>query len=286
VYKGIPHLYDPCKRPSEVAVITDAREAVRTLAMMVKVMEFRYKEFARETVRSIEGYNEKMKREGRKKQYYIVVVIDELADLMLTTKNEVEESIRRLSQMARAVGIHLILATQRPSVDVITGVIKANLPTRISLQVLSKTDSRVILDTNGAENLIGRGDMLYLHAKYSKPLRLQGCYVSNSEIERIVAFAKKQAQPEYEDVFEKIEATEKKEVSEKEKGELTDALKLVLERKRVSYDILKVNGFGNRAADILSRLETEGFISKPEGTNRWTIYFERIEEFLRSHGSF
>jgi len=151
IYENIPHLYVPGKKPENVSVITDAKEAANALKLLVKVMEHRYKAFAKKAVRNIDGYNELMTKEGGKKEYYIVVIIDELADLMLIASNDVEESIMRLAQMARAVGIHLVLATQRPSVNVITGVIKANLPARIAFQVLSKTDSRVILDVNGAE---------------------------------------------------------------------------------------------------------------------------------------
>ncbi|MBI5573851.1 MAG: DNA translocase FtsK 4TM domain-containing protein [Elusimicrobia bacterium] len=280
IYENIPHLYVPGKKPENVSVITDAKEAANALKLLVKVMEHRYKAFAKKAVRNIDGYNELMAKEGGKKEYYIVVIIDELADLMLIASNDVEESIMRLAQMARAVGIHLVLATQRPSVNVITGVIKANLPARIAFQVLSKTDSRVILDVNGAEDLLGRGDMLYLPTGSSKPLRLQGNYVSVKEIERVVKFIKKQAKPDYEDIFETIVATEKKEISEESRKELVDALKLALERKRISYDLLKANGFGNRAADVLSRLEVEGFIRKPEGTNRWEVFIDKIEEFL------
>ncbi|MFH0947952.1 MAG: DNA translocase FtsK 4TM domain-containing protein [Elusimicrobiota bacterium] len=210
IYEDIPHLYVPGKKPEDVSVITDAKEAANALKLLVKVMEHRYETFAKKSVRNINGYNELMAKEGGKKEYYIVVIIDELADLMLYNISEVEENIQRLAQMARAVGIHLILATQRPSVDVITGVIKANLPSRIAFQVLSKTDSRVILDVNGAEDLLGRGDMLYLPTGYSRPMRLQGNYVSLREIERVVKFISNQAKPDYEDIFETIVATEKK----------------------------------------------------------------------------
>ncbi|MFH1541047.1 MAG: DNA translocase FtsK 4TM domain-containing protein [Elusimicrobiota bacterium] len=282
MYENIPHLYVPGKESKDVSVITDAKEASNALKLLVKVMEQRYIAFAKKSVRNIDGYNELMVKEGGKKEYYIVVVIDELADLMLVASNDVEESIMRLAQMSRAVGIHLVLATQRPSVDVITGVIKANLPARIAFQVLSKTDSRVILDVNGAEDLLGRGDMLYLPTGYSKPLRLQGNYVSIKEIDAVVKFVGKQAKPDYEDIFETIIATEKKEISEESKKELIDALKLALERKRISYDLLKTNGFGNRAADVLSRLEVDGFIKKPNGTNKWEVLTDKIEEFLEN----
>lgn len=281
VYNGIPHIYVPGKKANEASVITDPKEAAKALGLLTKVMDTRYKTFAKKTVRNIDGYNELMEKEGGKKEYYIVVIIDELADLMLVAAKDVEESITRLAQMARAVGIHLILATQRPSVDVITGVLKANLPARIAFQVLSKTDSRVILDTNGAEDLIGRGDMLYLPIGYSRPLRLQGNFVSLKEIERVVKLAKKQAQPDYEDIFETIVAKEKKEMSDGTKKEMIQALELALERKRISYDLLKANGFGNKSADILSRMEVDGFIRKPAGTNRWEVFTDKIEEFLK-----
>ncbi|MBN1384118.1 MAG: DNA translocase FtsK 4TM domain-containing protein [Elusimicrobia bacterium] len=284
-YNEIPHIYVPGKKASEASVITDAKEAAKALFLLTKVMDERYKRFAKKAVRNIEGYNELMEREGGKKEYYIVVIIDELHDLMLVAAKNVEEAITRLASMARAVGIHLILATQRPSVDVITGVIKANLPARIAFQVLSKTDSRVILDTNGADDLIGKGDMLYLPTGYSRPLRLQGNFVSLKEIDRVVTFIKKQAQPDYEDIFETIVATEKKQMSNESKKELVQALRLALERKRISYDLLKANGFGNRSADILSRLEVEGFIRKPEGTNRWEVFIDKIEEFLATTDS-
>lgn len=280
IYENIPHLYVPGKKPENVSVITDSKEAANALKLLVKVMEHRYKTFASKGVRDISGYNEAMAKEGGKKEYYIVVIIDELADLMLIAQKDVEESIMRLAQMARAVGIHLVLATQRPSVDVITGVIKANLPARIAFQVISKTDSRVILDVNGAEDLLGRGDMLYLPTGSSKPTRFQGNYISVKEIERVVKFTAKQAKPDYEDIFETIVASEKKGMSEESRKEFIDALKLALERKRISYDLLKSNGFGNRSADILSRLEVEGFIRKPDGTNRWEVFTDKIEEFL------
>ncbi|MEW6556258.1 MAG: DNA translocase FtsK 4TM domain-containing protein [Elusimicrobiota bacterium] len=286
VYDGIPHIYEPGKKADKASVITDAKEAAKSLGLLVKVMDFRYKEFAKKTVRDIDGYNKRIEKEGvGKKTYYIVVVIDELADLMLVASREVEENIQRLAQMGRAVGIHLVLATQRPSVDVITGVIKANLPARIAFQVLSQTDSRVILDIKGAEDLLGRGDMLYLPVASPKPTRLQGCFVSLKEVERVVKFVKKQTKPDYEDIFEVIEASEKKEMSDESMNDLLRALKFILERKRVSYELLKEGAnFGNKAADILSRLEVGGFIRKPEGAKSWEILTDKIEEFFSKEG--
>ncbi|HCJ67449.1 MAG TPA: cell division protein FtsK, partial [Elusimicrobia bacterium] len=214
IYDDIPHLYDPGKPAEEVAVITNPKEAAKSLEKLVKVMEHRYEKFAQATVRNIESYNQLMEKEKKTKEFYIVVIIDELADLMLIAPREVEDGIMRLAQMARAVGIHLILATQRPSVDVITGVIKANLPARIAFQVLSKVDSRVILDTQGAEDLLGKGDMLFLPTGASRPIRLHGAYVSEKEVERVVQFIKKQLPPAYEDIFAQTKELGKEEDSE------------------------------------------------------------------------
>ncbi|UCG31347.1 MAG: DNA translocase FtsK 4TM domain-containing protein [candidate division WOR-3 bacterium] len=177
MYNAIPHLLR--------RAITEPKAAVGELEKLVAVMEMRYRHFAREGVRDIDGYNEKMRKKGGKNKPYIVVVVDELADLMLTAPSEIEENITRLAQMSRAVGIHLVLATQRPSVDVITGLIKANFPCRIAFQVASKTDSRTILDMNGAESLLGRGDMLFLPPGKGTPVRLHGAYIAADEVSGI-----------------------------------------------------------------------------------------------------
>jgi len=177
MYNSIPHLLR--------RAITEPKEAVGELEKLVGIMEMRYRHFAREGVRDIDGYNEKMRKKGGKNKPYIVVVVDELADLMLTAPSEIEENITRLAQMSRAVGIHLVLATQRPSVDVITGLIKANFPCRIAFQVASKTDSRTILDMNGAESLLGRGDMLFLPPGKGTPVRLHGAYIAADEVSGI-----------------------------------------------------------------------------------------------------
>jgi len=287
VYNGIPHLYDPKTSPEKVSVITQPKEAAESLKYLVKVMEKRYEKFAQATVRNIEAYNELMIKQNNKKEFYIVVVIDELADLMLVLPKEIEDNIQRLAQMARAVGIHLVLATQRPSVDVITGVIKANLPSRIALQVLSKVDSRVILDTTGAEDLLGRGDMLFLPTGEAKPIRLQGAYVSEKNVEKIVEFIKKQNfVPEYDDIITVKKQEEVLEKNIKRSAYMIDALELIMERKRISQDLLKARfGSSATASDILSILETEGFIHKPEGTNRWHIFFDKVEEYLKTHKS-
>lgn len=279
-YEGIPYLYDPKVTPDKVSVITDAKEAAKSLVALTRLMDSRYKKFERARVKNIASYNKWAEQNNQPKEFYIVVVIDELADLMLQAKNVVEENIQRLAQMARAVGIHLVLATQRPSVDVITGVIKANLPSRIALQVSSKIDSRVIIDMPGAESLIGRGDMLYLGIELQKPERIQGCYVSEEEIEKIADFIKEQGEPNYpvENAAEEAQFDTGKGGSSEE---LTAALKLILERKKVSQDLLKAHfGSSARATNLLSILEVRGFIYKPEGTNRWQIFFDKIENFL------
>jgi S-DNA-T family DNA segregation ATPase FtsK/SpoIIIE len=282
VYNGIPHLYDPNKDPSNVEVITNAKEAAKSLTALVKVMEQRYEKFAKVGVRNIDGYNELMKSKNEQEEFYIVVVIDEFADLILTVPKEVEDSIQRLAQMARAVGIHLVLATQRPSVDVITGVIKANFSARMAFQVLSKTDSRVILDTIGAEELLGKGDMLFLPSGEPRPVRLQGSYVSEEEIRSIVNFIKSQGwKADYLSLVKTEDIPREKDV--KEIQNLYKALLLIKERRRVSQDLLKAHfGSSSKASDILSLLEVKGFIYKPEGTNRWSINFDKVEEELKN----
>jgi S-DNA-T family DNA segregation ATPase FtsK/SpoIIIE len=285
VYSRIPHIYDPNKEPSKAEVITNPREAAKSLSGLVKVMEQRYEKFAKVGVRNIEGYNELMKSKNEPEEFYIIVVIDEFADLILTVPKEVEDSIQRLAQMARAVGIHLILATQRPSVDVITGVIKANFSARIAFQVLSKTDSRVILDTIGAEELLGRGDMLFLPAGEPRPVRLQGAYISEKEIRSVVDFIKSQGfVPNYDILKVSEEFPKEKEI--KRTQDLYNALLLIKERRRVSQDLLKAHfGSSSKASDILSLLEVRGFIYKPEGTNRWNINLDKIDEELKNFES-
>jgi len=284
-YSMIPHLYDPLHPPMQAQVITNSKQASKALARLVKVMEHRYDQFAKANVRNIDSYNRKMRAEGKPEQYFLVVVIDELADLMLTSPKEVEDSIQRLAQMARAVGIHLVLATQRPSVDVITGVIKANLPARLALRVASAIDSRVIVDTVGAEVLLGKGDMLYLPPASPEPLRIQGAYVSEKEVDKFVGHLKKFGPPSYEDLFSSGSVLEFAVEDKKEMKDLLEALKLVLERKRVSQDLLKAHfGSSARATNLLSLLEMKEFIRKPEGSNRWEINFEMIEDFLEKAG--
>jgi S-DNA-T family DNA segregation ATPase FtsK/SpoIIIE len=284
IYRDIPHLYNPCTSASQADIITNPREAAAALKKLVIVMEERYEKFAKLMVRNIEEYNAKMMETSGEKEFYIVVIIDELADLMLIVQKEIEDSIQRLAQMARAVGIHLILATQRPSVNVITGVIKANFPARLSFQTTSKIDSRVILDTVGAEALMGKGDMLFLPPGEARPTRLQGAFVSLKEAEKIISFINAQNFPRfYEPIITEVEANNNADLN-KEKGvNIISALKLINERRRISQDLLKANFGGSaRATNILSILEIEGFISKPEGTNKWHIDFDKISNYLEN----
>ena len=281
-YEDIPYLYDPTETPDRVSVITDPKDAAKALVALTRVMEKRYVKFERARVKNIASYNKWALTNGEPTEHYVVVVIDELADLILQMKNVVEDAIQRLAQMARAVGIHLVLATQRPSVDIITGVIKANLPTRVALQVTSKTDSRVILDTPGAESLIGCGDLLYLAIDAQKPVRIQGAYVSEEEIKKVADFIRAQARPHYQPLVE--EETNAASGKGGSSEELLTALRLIHERKRVSQDLLKAHfGSSSRATNILSILEVNGFIHKPEGSNRWEIFFDKIENHLNAN---
>ena len=273
LYEDIPHLTTP--------IITDPKLASRSLKWAVAEMERRYRELAGWGVRNIDGYNTEIMRRNLVKEYdekgephkslpYIVIIIDELADLMMTSGREVEESITRLAQMARAVGIHLVLATQRPSVDVITGLIKANFPSRISFRVSSKVDSRTIIDTNGAEHLLGRGDMLFLPPGTSRLIRVHGAYIDETEIGRIVAHAKAQGKPEYD---ESITQSEEEALGLEDTGGEHDelfeeALRICVEMKRASTSVLQRRlriGYG-RAAAILDIMEREGLIGQADGS--------------------
>ncbi|MEK7389502.1 MAG: DNA translocase FtsK 4TM domain-containing protein [Elusimicrobiota bacterium] len=286
-YEGIPHLFDPMVEPARVSVITNPKDAAKALKALLSLMEKRYERLQLHSVRNIEGYNAVADKNGLPREFYIVVVIDELADLMLIAGDIVEDAIQRLTQMARAVGIHMVLATQRPSVDVITGVIKANLPSRIALQVISKIDSKVILDGSGAESLQGRGDLLYLSSGAQKPERCQGAFVSEEEIRALVDYLKTQGKPDYpmlETMAVKGGAAADLSQFGVEPLEFSQALKLILERRRVSQDLLKSQfGSSARATNILSALEVKDFIHKPEGTNRWDIRFDTIEDYMRTH---
>ncbi len=266
VYQGLPHLALP--------VMNDSKEAHLALKWLVREMEERYTQLAKMGARDIDSFNDKVavKREAGNTDvypmYYIVVLVDELADLMMVGKDQVEESITRLAQMARAVGIHLVLATQRPSVEVITGIIKANFPSRIAFQVASKVDSRTILDMNGAEALLGRGDMLYLPPGAPKPSRLQGAFVTLEEIERLVDFWKAQGGPSY---SADLTASKHKDlVTEDSQDELYDeAVQIVVRAKQASTSFLQRRlkvGY-SRAARLLDDMELRGIVG-PADANK------------------
>ena len=254
-YEGVPHLLCP--------VITEAKKAASVLGWVVKEMESRYRLMTKEGVRNIDGYNLKHKLP----MPYIVVVVDEMSDLMLVAGKEIENYIQKLSQMARAAGIHIIMATQRPSVDVITGTIKANFPTRISFQVTSKIDSRTILGEQGAEQLLGKGDMLYMSSA-NRILRIHAPFVSDNEIEKINNFLRSQAEPDY--VDEILSFADEKEISEgsKNSGDKDDlyqsALEIVKSEGKASTSFLqrKLQIGYNRAARIIDMMEDEGIVSK------------------------
>ncbi len=260
-YNGIPHLRMP--------VVTDPKKAAQALRYCVKEMERRYQTLAKHGARNIEAYNrlglDPAEHEDPRLPY-LVVVVDELADLMALLPTEIEEPIGRLAQMARAVGIHLILATQRPSVDVITGVIKANFPSRIAFQVASRTDSRVILDMNGAESLLGNGDSLFLPAGKPEPYRIHGSYVSGEEIERVVGFLKEQGGPVVADdsALEQVRALDE---SESDDELLEEAMRIVVLHRQASTSMLQRRlkvGY-SRAARLLDDLEARGVVGPSEG---------------------
>ena len=274
VYNGIPHLLVP--------VVSDPRKASGALAWAVTEMLTRYKTFSENSVRDISGYNSICESQGKKKMPQIVIFIDELSDLMMAAPNEVEDSICRLAQMARAAGMHLVIATQRPSVDVITGIIKANIPSRISLSVSSQVDSRTIIDSVGAEKLLGNGDMLYYPVGIPKPIRVQGCFLSDKEVENVVTHIKNQAQSVYDDdVMKEIDknaantGAKKKDTSasDSDGGDgpademLPKAIEAVIEAQSASTTLLQRKlklGYA-RAARIVDELEERGIIGPYEG---------------------
>lgn len=261
VYNGIPHLLAP--------VVTDPRRASLALKKIVVEMEKRYELFSKSSTRNIEGYNTLMADNPAAILPYIVVIVDELADLMMVAAGDVEDSIARLAQMARAAGIHLIIATQRPSVDVITGVIKANIPSRIAFGVSSQVDSRTILDMAGAEKLLGRGDMLFLPVGMSKPIRVQGAFLSDQEVEALVAFARDQGEAEYkEDLVPEINEDEG-DGDEMMLDELFDqAVQIVVEAKQASVSLLQRRmriGY-TRAARMIDQMEARGVVGPYEGS--------------------
>jgi S-DNA-T family DNA segregation ATPase FtsK/SpoIIIE len=247
-------------------------------------MDSRYELFAKTGVRNIALYNEKYAVKDGARLPYIVVIIDELADLMMVAQNEVESAITRLAQLSRAVGIHIVLATQRPSVDVITGVIKANFPARISFQVASKVDSRTVLDMNGADKLLGRGDMLFVEPGASRPVRAQCSLISDKEIERITDYIKSQRKPEY---IEAILDVHKKPTFKKfEKDEMyEEAVKMVLETRQASVSMLQRRlGLGYaRAARIVDMMEAEGVVGPFQGSKPRDILVS-MEEYRAKSG--
>jgi S-DNA-T family DNA segregation ATPase FtsK/SpoIIIE len=287
LYADIPHLATP--------IITDPKRAAVSLRWAVSEMERRYKDLAGYGVRNIDGYNVKAKQMNAEERFddngdphrllpYIVIIIDELADLMMVSGKDVEEAITRLAQMARAVGIHLVLATQRPSVDVITGLIKANFPSRISFRVSSKVDSRTIIDSNGAESLLGKGDMLFLPPGNSQLIRVHGAFVDEKEIQRIVEHIKAQGRPEYDTTITKTE--EELDDSDDLPGRrdplFLEALRTVIQAKRASTSLLQRHlriGYG-RAAAILDAMVREGYIGEMEGSTRARPILQKAYEDL------
>ena len=287
VYNGIPHLLIP--------VVTDPRKAAGALAWAVQEMDNRYNLFAEKGVRDLKGYNAALESDSEDgtvgKLPQIVIVIDELADLMMVAAKEVEDSICRLAQKARAAGMHLVIATQRPSVDVITGLIKANVPSRIAFAVSSQIDSRTILDQVGAEKLLGKGDMLFYPASASKPVRVQGAFVSDGEVEKIVDFIKSNGVATYnEDILEEIEKSNKSEGQmEKENEEeddtdplLMEAIDTVVEVGQASTSFIQRRfkvGYA-RAGRIIDQMEARGIISGYEGSKprQVLITLDRLNE--------
>ncbi|WP_164668331.1 DNA translocase FtsK [Virgibacillus doumboii] len=270
-YNGIPHLISP--------VITDVKAATMALKWAVNEMEERYDKFVHEGVRDIERYNQKMSKQNRPddKMPFIIIVIDELADLMMVSPQDVEDAISRIAQKARACGIHLLLATQRPSVDVITGLIKANIPTRIAFSVSSQVDSRTIMDTSGAEKLLGKGDMLFIGNGSGKSVRLQGAFVSDEEIERVTDYARQIAQPNY--AFEQEHLLEQIETDEQEDDLLKEAIEFVVNQNSASTSLLQRHfkiGY-NRAARLMDAMENKGIISGQNGSKPRDILASRSQ---------
>jgi len=268
-FDGLPHLLCP--------LVTEAKKAAAALNWVVNEMEERYRLLAKAGTRNIESYNEKGDRIP-----YIIVVVDEFADLMIVMPDQIETAVQRLAQLARAVGIHLILATQRPSVNVITGVIKANLPARLSFKVASKVDSRTVLDMNGADKLLGKGDMLFLNPGDEKPTRIQGALVSDKEIDRVVNFIKSQGEPVYDENI--VKEQQKSALNNGQKDELYDeAVKVIMESNQASVSILQRRmrlGY-TRAARIIDMMEMDGLVGPYEGSKPRRILIDR-EAWLKN----
>ncbi|MCX5686114.1 MAG: DNA translocase FtsK [Candidatus Omnitrophica bacterium] len=285
VFNDLPHLLSP--------VVTDTKKVAATLDWVVNEMDSRFELFSRAGVRNIDLYNEKYDKGEAGKALegfpshlpYIIVIIDELADLMMVAQADVETTITRLAQLSRAVGIHIIIATQRPSVDVITGVIKANFPARISFKVASKVDSRTVLDINGADKLLGRGDMLFIEPGASKPVRAQCSLINDKEIERITDFIKSQLAPQY--VEDIVEAHKKTSFKKFEKDEVYDeAVKLVFETRQASVSVLQRRlGLGyTRAARLIDMMEDEGIVGPYQGSKPRDILVNSLEEHKAKYG--
>jgi S-DNA-T family DNA segregation ATPase FtsK/SpoIIIE len=288
LYADIPHLATP--------IITDPKRAAVSLRWAVTEMERRYKDLAGYGVRNIDGYNTKAKQlnadekwddqgEAHRNLPYIVIIIDELADLMMASGKETEDAITRIAQMARAVGIHLVLATQRPSVDVITGLIKANFPARISFKVSSKVDSRTIIDGNGAEALLGSGDMLFLPPGHSNVTRVHGAFVNEKEIKAVVDHVKSQGRPEYDTTITKTdeELDDSGDLPGRRDPLFNDALRTVVQAKRASTSLLQRHlriGYG-RAAAILDAMVREGYIGEMDGSTRARAILAKAYEDLQ-----
>jgi len=278
-FNGIPHLLIP--------VVTDPKKAAGALNWAVQEMSSRYKLFADKGVKDLHSYNEKIKEPDEKKLPQIIVIIDELADLMMVAPGDVEDAICRLAQMARAAGIHLVIATQRPSVDVITGLIKANIPSRIAFAVSSHADSRTILDMGGAEKLLGRGDMLFYPVGASKPIRVQGCFVSENEVDAVVNHIKSSYQtPSYDmEVVEEIAADKEEAIDDDCDELLPDAIEIVIDAGQASISMLQRRlrvGYA-RAARMIDEMEARGIVSGFEGSKprKVLITREEFEELYR-----
>ena len=278
IYNDIPHLIAP--------VVTDPKKAASALDWAVAEMGTRYKRFAERDVRDIKGYNKKL-QPGEKIMPQMVIVIDELADLMMVCPGEVEDSICRLAQLARAAGMHLVIATQRPSVNVITGIIKANIPTRIAFSVASQVDSRTMIDHGGAEKLLGNGDMLFVPSGINKPLRVQGAWVSDEEVHAVVSYIKDRSETTYdEDVVEKIENSvrsdaEREEVADEYDPRLPEAVEIVVDMGQASTSMLQRRmrvGYA-RAGRLIDEMEKRGIISEADGSKPRNVLITR-EEFL------
>lgn len=277
-FNHIPHLVSP--------VITDVKAATAALKWAVEEMERRYELFMHSGARKIEAYNKMCDGNGMyaQKLPYLLIVIDELADLMMMSPQDVEDSIVRITQKARAAGIHLIVATQRPSVDVITGLIKSNIPTRIAFSVSSQIDSRTILDSQGAERLLGRGDMLYLGNGMSAPTRIQGTFVTDDEIEEIIEYVREQGEPQY--IFKQEELLKRSETIEEQDELFEEACRFVFEQGSASTSLLQRRyhiGY-NRAARLIDMLERHGYVSEPKGSKPRDVYITEEELFEQFGG--